>query len=229
MDTAVPPMSAVRLVGLRGPRADILVQLKRTPELSARELGTALGYSLNGVRHHLKELEAEGLVAYQRRHHGVGAPSFAYRLTPQGEELFPRRYQAALLECLDHVAAHDGRAAAVRVLETHFMALAERLDAAVRGQPPRRRLDVVAAALSEEGYMAEWREQHDGSFATLTEHNCAVKALAERFPELCQAEARFLEAMLGSPVERRTHMLAGCGACEYRVSLGPAPDAKEKA
>jgi DeoR family transcriptional regulator, suf operon transcriptional repressor len=205
------------------------VQLKRTPDLTARDLGRTLGYSLNGVRHHLKELEAEGLVEYQRRHHGVGAPAFVYRLTADGEALFPRRYEAALLEFLDHVVARDGRDAAVRVLETHFTTLIARLGAALAGASPQRRLEVVTQALAEEGYMAEWSEQRSGSFATLTEHNCAVKAVAERFPELCQAEARFLEAALGGPVERRAHMLAGCGACEYLVRLDRPTDLKENA
>jgi DeoR family suf operon transcriptional repressor len=230
MEASLPnPAPSARLVGLRGPRGDILVQLKRTPDLSARDLGRVLGYSLNGVRHHLKELEVEGLVEYQRRHHGVGAPVFVYRLTADGEALFPRRYEAALLEFLEHVVARDGREAAVEVLESHFTTLAARLAGSLAEASPQRRLEVVTAALSDEGYMAEWREQHNGSFATLTEHNCAVKAVAERFPELCRAEARFLETVLGSPVERRSHMLAGCAACEYLVRLDSSADVKEKA
>ena len=215
------------LAGLRGPRWDILLELKRSPDRTARELGRALGYSLNGVRHHLKELEAEGLVEYRRRHHGVGAPEFVYRLTAAADGLFPRRYEATLIELLDHVVAEGGREAAVRVLEAHYTALAKRLDPALEGLPSRRRLDVIAQALSDEGYMAESKEQQPGSFATLVEHNCAVKAVAERFPEICQAEARFLESTLGVPVERRSHMLAGCGACEYLVRLEPATHERE--
>ncbi len=214
-------------VGLRGPRGVVLVQLKRTPDVTARELGGSLGYSLNGIRHHLKELESEGLVEYQRRHHGIGAPVFAYRLTAAGEALFPRRYEATLIEFLDHMVARDGRDAAVRVLEAHFAELAGQLRESLAGASSRRRLEAVAAALTDEGYMAEWNEQHDGSSATLTEHNCAVKAVAERFPELCQAEARFLQSVLERPVERRLHMLDGCGACEYHVRLAPLPQVKE--
>jgi DeoR family transcriptional regulator, suf operon transcriptional repressor len=227
--SAPNPAASRRPLGVRGPRGDILVQLKRTPDLTARDLGRVLGYSLNGVRHHLKELEAEGLVEYQRRHHGVGAPMFVYRLAPGGEALFPRRYEATLLEFLDQVVATDGREAAVRVLETQFTNLATKLGDSLAGASPQRRLEVVTAALSDQGYMAEWQEQHNGSFATLTEHNCAVKAVAERFPELCQAEARFLETVLGNPVERRAHMLTGCGACEYLVRLAPATEVKENA
>src|SRR5688500_10962020 len=118
------PAVSARPLGLRGPRGDILMQLKRTPDLTARDLGRVLGYSLNGVRHHLKELEAEGLVEYQRRHHGVGAPIFVYRLAPGGEALFPRRYDATLLEFLDQVVATDSREPAVRALQTQFTKLA---------------------------------------------------------------------------------------------------------
>jgi predicted ArsR family transcriptional regulator len=52
---------------------------------------------------------------------------------------------------------------------------------------------------------------------TLIEHNCAIPAVAERFPEICAAEAKFLAAVLGAEVQRQGHILSGCSACEYRV------------
>ena len=41
--------------------------------------------------------------------------------------------------------------------------------------------------------------------------------LAERFPEVCAAEERAVARVLGGTVERRRHLLAGDGACEYHV------------
>ncbi|MCI0408855.1 MAG: helix-turn-helix domain-containing protein, partial [Acidobacteria bacterium] len=61
-------------LGQKGPRGEVLVQLKRSHRLSARELASRLEVSLNAARHHLKELEAAGLVSYQRENRGVGAP-----------------------------------------------------------------------------------------------------------------------------------------------------------
>ena len=101
----------------RGPRGQILVELKRTEPLSAKELAARLGLSLNAVRHHLKELEAEGVLEYVREHRSVGAPAFAYRLSAQGQALFPRRYQETLTYILEHVAVRDGRTAAIAMLE----------------------------------------------------------------------------------------------------------------
>jgi predicted ArsR family transcriptional regulator len=60
---------------------------------------------------------------------------------------------------------------------------------------------------------------------TLVEHNCAIQAVAERFPEICAAEAKFLAAALGAEVDRREHILSGCSACEYRVRFSAADTA----
>jgi DeoR family transcriptional regulator, suf operon transcriptional repressor len=208
--------------GQKGPRGDVVVQLKRDRRLTARELGQRLGMSLNAVRHHLKELEAEGLVAYEREHRGVGAPAFAYRLTPAGEALFPRRYEETLTALLDQMVERDGREAAVSLLEAHFSELTRRLKLELVGCTPAERLRALARVLSEEGYMAEVR---GGSVeGTLTEHNCAIPAVAERFPEICAAEARFLADVLGAQVDRREHMLSGCSACEYHVRFKAAQE-----
>ena len=202
-------------LGHKGPRAAILVELKRGSRLTATELAAKLGTSLDAIRHHLKELEAEALVEYTRERHGVGAPVFVYHLTAAGEALFPRRYEETLMQVLDHVVEREGRAAAVEMLEGQFQALGRRLQPALEGAAAPRRLELVAQALVDEGYMAEWHGTEDGG--ALIEHNCAIRAVAERFPEVCAAEAKFLESSLGAEVRRQSHILSGCSACAYSV------------
>jgi DeoR family suf operon transcriptional repressor len=70
--------------------------------------------------------------------------------------------------------------------------------------------------LSEEGYMAEWNSR-DGDLR-LAEHNCAIRAVAERYPEVCAAERKFLIEVLAAQVERRTHITEGSNACEYAIT-----------
>jgi DeoR family suf operon transcriptional repressor len=209
-------------LGHKGPRGFVLTQLKREQRLTAKQLATLLGTSLNAARHHLKELEAEGLVEYEREHRGVGAPAFAYRLTAAGEALFPRRYAETLTAVLDHLVAREGRGTAVTMLEGYFASLARRLHDELQGSSPEERLRAVARTLSEEGYMAE--VSGEGGHGTLTEHNCAIPVVAQRFPEICAAEARFLAEVLEADVERREHILNGCSACEYHVRFKPAQE-----
>ncbi|HTS88868.1 MAG TPA: winged helix-turn-helix transcriptional regulator [Gemmatimonadales bacterium] len=204
----------------KGPRFSILLALKRAGSLTAKDLAEQLDLSSNAVRHHLRELESEGVIAYRREQRGVGAPTFAWYLTPSGEALFPQRYKEVLTEVLDRVAAQAGRQAVVSALETRFAELTRKLQAALENAPPERRMEAVIRALVDDGYMAEWRSREGGLL--LTEHNCAIRALAERFPEICAAEARFLEEVLAAAVHREAHMLQGCTSCEYRVEFPEA-------
>lgn len=209
--------------GYRGARGLVLLELKRSGRRTVRELGVQLGLSLNAVRHHLKELEAAGLVTYQRQQSGgVGAPRFAYALSAAGEGLFPQRYKETLTQLLDHVVAHEGREAAVAFLASRYEELARRLAPELSGASPAERMRIVTRARADEGYMAEGHATF--CCGTLKEHHCAIREVAERFPEVCAAEGRFLEQVLGGSVERRLHLLGGDGACEYNVRFGSEAD-----
>jgi predicted ArsR family transcriptional regulator len=203
--------------GHKGLRGQVLIELKKSQPVTAKELGWRFAVSANAVRRHLKELEAEGLVEVGREQHGLGAPTHVYRLSEHGEALFPNGYRDALLTTLELIEAKDGRAGVVRLFEARYAALAERLRAELAVTPPDRRLAVVARALSEAGYMAEW--EADGGTFRLAEHNCAMRAVVERFPELCAVEERFLEDVLGAEVQRREHIVRGCNSCEYAISF----------
>ncbi len=220
MGTPLPQLSAHK--GLRG---QILLELKRAQPLTATELAEKLGVSPNAVRHHLKELEAEQLIAYGREQRGVGAPTFAYRLSADGEGLFPRRYEQTLTDVLDRIATRVGRDAAIEIFRDHYADLARQLTGQLAGVPAERRLTEVVRVMSELGYMAEWKAE-EGAFS-LSEHNCAIRAVAERFPEVCAAEEDFLQTVLGAAVERRTHIVQGCNACQYHVSFNPPAAAPE--
>jgi DeoR family transcriptional regulator, suf operon transcriptional repressor len=210
-----PPAHSLLPTAYHGPRGDLLLELKLAGQLTARDFAAKLDLSLNAVRHHLKELEGEGLIRYHREQRGMGAPTFAYHLTAEGEGLFPQRQAELLTEVLERVAAQSGRGAIVSAMETRFADLARKLQTDLEGASPARRREVVLQALTEGGFMAEWTEGL-GEYK-LTEHHCAIRAVAERFPEICEAEAKFLHEVLAAAVEREAHILHGCTACEYKV------------
>lgn len=207
--------------GYKGPRGEILVELKCGAGLTARDLADRLGMSNNAVRHHLKELEVDGLLAHRREQRGVGAPVFVYVLTPAAEKLFPRSYEDLVTRALEHLADREGRQAVVKLMEERYAALAALMREELESAPAAERLAVVAKLLADDGYMAQW-EDTDGALV-LKEHNCAIRAVAERFPEICEAEARFLQEVLGVGVERRLHILDGCRACEYDIDTPVRP------
>src|SRR5258708_1718616 len=150
MDTPNPGLPAHK--GLRG---DVLRELKRAQPLTAKALAEKLGVSANAIRHHLKELEAESLVTYGREQRGVGAPTFAYRLSSQGEAVFPKRYEQTLTELLDRVAERQGRAATAAMLEALYADLTRRLQAELEGVAPAARRTALARVLSAARHLTQ--------------------------------------------------------------------------
>ncbi len=215
------------LAAHKGLRGQILLELKRHQPLTAKALADRHGVSVTAVRRHLKELELEQLVVYRREQRGQGAPTFAYQLTPDGEALFPKRYEEALTAALGFVERHGGRQAVGRFFAEHFGEEAEKLKARLSQASLEERLAAVAELLSRQGFMAEWTT--DGPGVRIAEHNCAMHAVAERFPEVCHEELEFLKQVLGRDVERKSHIVAGCNACEYSVGLVQLADPRRAA
>lgn len=205
-----------RLAGQKGLRGEILLEIKKSQPVTAKELADVFGVSANAVRRHLKELEAEGLIVYDREQRGTGAPTYAYGLSTDGEALFPNQYERALTRLIGHVVDHEGRAAAIAVVEETYADMRRRLGA-VDNSTPLDRLKNVASVMEEAGFMAE-SSQTDGA-AGLSIHNCVLHAVASCLPEVCDTELQFLQDALGARVERRTHIMAGCNACEYSIEF----------
>ncbi len=206
-----------RLAGQKGLRGDILREIKKAQPLTAKELGEIFGVSANAVRRHLKELEAEGLVVYGREQRGTGAPTYAFRLSIAGEALFPKQYELALTRLIGHVVDNEGREAVISVVEEQYADLRRRLGAVGDDLTPIDRLKNVTDVMEEAGFMAESSEE--GGEVVLSVHNCVLHAVVNCLPEVCDTELRFLEDALGARVERQTHIMSGCNACEYTIEF----------
>ena len=87
----------------------------------------------------------------------------------------------------------------------------------IQGLSFSERVQAVVELLQQQGFMAEW--SLEGTMVRIAEHNCAVQAIAEKYPELCDAEADFLRGILQTDVHRGAYIPEGCNACEYAVSL----------
>ena len=204
------------IAGFRGLQRDVLTALKRAQPLTVKELATTFGITPNALRRHLKALENAGVVHYRAVVRGVGAPTFAYSLSEAGEVLFPRAYASPLSDALDVVRAEQGIEGVIRVFERQWMSLADVARPRMSGRTLAERTAVLAEMRTSQGYMAESDAQSaDVSF--IREYNCAIRDVAQRFPEVCAAEERFFAELLGASVERESHILEGCNACGYRV------------
>lgn len=205
------------LVGYRGVQAELLLALKKHQPLTARELALRFDLTPNAMRRHLETLEAAGIVRHSREVRGVGGPVHAFSLTGAGEALFPRQYATVLLETLDAMAEVQGRGAVSDFFRRKWTSVAADAAPALQQLPLDERVQLVAELWTSLGYMAEAGVDTATGLPVLRKHNCAIRAVAEQYPEVCATEAAFIAEVLGVPSERRQHILAGCNTCEYVV------------
>jgi len=216
---------APTLAGFRGIRGDVLVAVKKSQPVTAKELASEFGLTPNALRRHLKELESEGLVRCARQVRGVGGPRLAYSLTEAAEALFPRSYDTTLTTLLDTVREQRGADGVVELFRAQWERVAAGAKEQLAALPLNERTQLLSELLSSYGYMAESDALPNGSEALIREHNCVLRAVAEKFPEVCVAEERFLAEFLGAVVERRKHIASGASCCEYCIRESGTPEA----
>ncbi|MCC7052393.1 MAG: helix-turn-helix domain-containing protein [Gemmatimonadaceae bacterium] len=216
------------LVGYRGIQAELLLALKKHQPLTARELAARFDLTPNAMRRHLETLEAAGIVRHTREVRGVGGPVHAFTLTGSGEALFPRSYGNVLLETLDALAAEHGREGVADFFRRKWTAMAAEAAPALHQLPLEERVQLVAELWTSLGYMAEADVEEGTGLPLLRKHNCAIRAVAERYPEVCATEAEFIAEVVGVAAARRQHILAGCNTCVYVMGGGQqAPGPRE--
>jgi DeoR family suf operon transcriptional repressor len=205
------------LDSLPATRRALLDTLKRRGEVRVDDLATSLGITVSAVRQHLTAVEGDGWVEHREVRAGPGRPHHLYRLSPRGDQLFPRAYAAIVTDLLAEAEAEDPEIVE-RMFERRRARRVERAKARLAGLDLAGQVAELTRILDEDGYLAEFVELGDGRFR-IVEHNCAILAVATKYGAACGTELEFIREVLpGARVERVAHLLAGGHVCAYEVS-----------
>ena len=203
-------------------RQDLLLALKKAGEARAEELAATVGVTASAVRQLLDALVNEGLVAYREERGGRGRPKHWYRLTRDAEGFFPKAYGGLTNELLGYVTDADPELVD-RIFERRRRRRVDQARARLQGRDFAAKVAELARILDEDGYLADFEALPDGTFR-VTEHNCAVLDVAERYGGACSSEIAFLrEALDEARIERVSHMIAGAHSCAYVIEPRPVP------
>jgi predicted ArsR family transcriptional regulator len=206
--------------------------------VTAGALADRLGLTSAAVRRHLDAMTAEGTVETrepnpaQRR--GRGRPAREYVVSSAGHEGLPAGYDDLALSALAYLAEVQGPAAVQEFAERRLAGLEERLGVAVAaaGTGTEARVAALAAALTGQGYAASARPVGRGTATEgtqLCQGHCPVRRAAEAFPELCEAEAKVFERVLGTRVQRLATLARGDHVCTTHVPTDDSPAAAHAA
>lgn len=193
--------------------------LKMQGSLSATALGDRLGTTSEAARQQLARLAEEGLVEARSASTGVGRPTQLWSLTPTAQSRFPDTHAALTVQLLDIVRTRLGDAALDAIISVREAETRSAYVAAVEPAPNlKSRVAALAELRSQEGYMAAWTEQPDGSLL-LIENHCPICAAATACQGFCRAELEVFRSVLGPDVEveRQDHIVSGGRRCTYSI------------
>jgi predicted ArsR family transcriptional regulator len=210
--------------GATGTRGAVVQLLLAEGPITATVLADRLQLSAPGVRRHLDALEAEGAVTsrMQATHKGRGRPARVYLLTETGRSRLPHAYDDIAVQALEFLAEHVGAEAVTEFARRRAEDIvAGRAAEIAATHDLQKRVNLLADAFTEHGYAASI--QQVGSGAQLCQHHCPVAHVAEKFPQLCDAEMAVITRELGTYAQRLATIARGDSFCTTFV---PTPAAR---
>lgn len=197
-------------------RNKILQTLLKKPKSTINDLAETVGINPISVRHHLTNLQMEGLVEGQEERHGVGRPRLVYVLTSEGMERFPTRY----LRLTTRLISQMKESMSAPMVSQLFGQIAEDLVSEyahdVKGLSMEDRLDLVQDLLAQEGFTVEWEKKEDSSYH-IHEISCPYYQIGMKHPEVCTVDQTLISKMLALPVNKVQCILDGGAHCTYVV------------
>lgn len=200
-------------------RHRVATTILRNGPSTAVALAELLDLTPAAIRRHLGVLLERGLVdsreqrVYGQR--GRGRPAKVFFLTDAGRADFYQAYDDLAIAALEYLAEQAGEQAVSAFAATRMDELREVYAAARADAPDAAPTDVLTEALTRAGFVATVRPAMAGE--QICQHHCPVAHVAERFPELCEAETRVFSELLGSHVQRLATIAHGDGVCTTHV------------
>ena len=198
-------------------RERILQFLQKKPRTTINSLAEAVGINPISVRHHLTNLQIEGLVMAEEERHGVGRPRLVYLLTEHGLERFPTRYMQLTSRLLDQLKSTMPAPMVKRLFQQMATGMAEEYKEEMKDLSMEERLNVVKTMLEREGFDIEWERTGDGY--SIHEVNCPYLKIGQNHPEVCTVDQMLISTMLAVPTEKVQCILNGDTKCTYLVQM----------
>jgi predicted ArsR family transcriptional regulator len=207
-------------------REKILKSLAQNPGATVNDLAKMVGINAISVRHHLTNLQAEGLVRAEEERHGVGRPRMICFLTEAGLEKFPTRY----LQLTNRLLGQMKETLPAPLINELFSQMAKELATTyvheMKGLSVEERLQVMSELLAKEGFTVEWEKQGDDYH--IHEISCPYYKVGQDHPEICTIDQQLISNLLSVPAEKVQCILSGDTFCTYVVRISDKePDSNE--
>ena len=201
---------------MQATRQEILDHIRRHGEATVKDLGRQLGLTSTGIRQHLTVLERDGLVAVRETRGRVGRPALVYSLTPEGNALFPSRYDDLsnlLIEEIRSIAGSKGLQSVLMRAAAHS---AQPYEPRLRGKDLAERVGEATSIMNERGCVADSEDSSPGEYL-LNQYTCPFPNVARSHSGVCALEVEFVRQLTGGDARLVSSLLRGDRSCTYRI------------
>ena len=200
---------------MKSTKDKILQTLLRHPKTTINDIAEAVGINPISVRHHLSNLEKEGLIEAEEERHGVGRPRLAYSLTQDGMEKFPTKYLQLTTRLLAQMKESLPAPAVAKMFSQIAEEMAGEYSEQIQGMDMEERLEFVKEMLGREGFTVEWEKK--GKDYQIHEISCPYHQIGIAHPEVCTVDQTLISKMLALPANKVQCILDGSAHCTYVV------------
>lgn len=198
-------------------REKVLTTIKLHSKSTILEIADKVGINAISVRHHLTNLQAEGLIIAEEERHGVGRPRLVYSLTEKGMENFPSSYFRLANSLMDQLK----EALPEKEVNSIFHNMAEKLTSDYEPMLAKmnieERLELLKTVLNNEGFDVEW-EKH-GKECHINEISCPYFKIGDHHPEVCLFDKTIISNILDVPMNKISHKDHDDNLCTYTIDL----------
>ena len=189
---------------------------------SAARLAKVMKISVQAMRRHLRSLELEGFVAATSISEGPGRPSNSWQLTLQGQNLFNNGSgsEKFALELMNSIEDSLPSEIMNTLLSNQSRQKAYLYKKLVGTGNLTLRLEKLVQLRNAEGYMAEIHPMKDGSSSwILNAFHCSIRAIAEKYPVVCDQELQLIRSIFDDCQVMRTQWRLESGhSCAFKIT-----------
>ncbi len=186
---------------------------------TAGMLAERLDLTPAAVRRHLSTLVAAGdLTSRQQRVYGPrgrGRPASVFVMTDQGRSNFYQAYDHLAIQAMEYIEMSLGEEAIHDFAAHLFAPIEDTCEQIHADHRDLSRIEILTSVLDDRGYAAVVEPVASGD--QLCQYHCPVAHVAERYPQLCDAETRLFGRILNSHVQRLATIAGGDGICTTHV------------
>jgi len=200
---------------MKSTKEKVLHTLIKNPRSTIMEIANSVGINAISVRHHLSNLQANGLVNAEEERHGVGRPRLVYFLTESGQEKFPKRY----FRLTNHLLKQIKKILPSEDFKNVFRSMADDLTKeykpAITKLDFEGRLDLLREVMASEGYEIQWTRL-DNAYE-IQEVACPFYKIGKEHPEICLFDQSLIANLLSVSEQNITRTKHKDNHCSFRI------------